>query len=504
METMPYIAKTGKASIVIFEKEKIRTFILDSRKQWSVGRETPVNIPDIVLYSEIAGRQQGQLVYVGEQWFWVNGESRNGTYYNEKKIHAEKNGSIRPVMLNNGDVLRIDSSDFSSPNGVWILFTTDNIDGNWILYSLRNKQEVVIGRDPNQSEIVLPKTYISARHAKITYLNGKHYLTDCQSTAGTWVNGKRISTSVILEEKDRISLCDCHFIYSGGSLIYNEKKQKKLAASIRGKRSNASLQQKNVILHADIKSKKVLDNSGHGMKELIRDVKLEIHEGTLVALLGGSGAGKSTVMNCLNGMDTKGVNGTILFNNEDLYANFDRLKFSIGSVPQENVMYEMMTVEEQFKDAAERRLPRDMPKKEVKQRIDEIIRLLSLESVRKSKIQKISGGEKRRVNIGIDLLADRKLLCLDEPDAGLDPMMKTELFKILRSSAHDSGTCILVIIHDVSDIDLFDQMIMMVKYENVGRLVFSGSPREAKEYFGVEMKDVYSLLERNPQKYVRG
>lgn len=504
METMPYIATTGKAAIVIFEKGRIRTCILDSRKQWSVGRETPVNFPDIVLYSEIAGRQQGQLVYIGEQWFWVNGESTNGTYYNGKKIVAEKNRSIRPVMLSNGDVLRIDSSDFSSPNGVWILFTTDNIDGNWVFYSLKNKKEVVIGRDPDQSEIVLSKTYISAKHAKITYLNGKHYISDCQSTAGTWVNGEKISTSVILEEKDRISLCDCHFIYSGGNLIYNEKKQKKSSARVQLKRSIASVQQKNVILRADIKSKKVPDNSGHGMKELIRDVKLEIHEGTLVALLGGSGAGKSTVMNCLNGMDTKGVNGTVLFNNENLYTNFDRLKFLIGSVPQENVIHGMLTVEEEFKGAAELRLPRDMKKEEIKQRVDETIRLLSLEAVRKSKIQKLSGGEKKRVNIGIDLVADRKLLCLDEPDAGLDPMMKTELFRILKRLAHDSGTCILVIIHDVSDIDLFDQMIMMVKYENVGRLAFAGSPREAKEYFGVEMKEVYSLLGKNPQKYIRG
>lgn len=495
METMPYIATVGKAAIVIFEKGKIRTCILDSRKQWSVGRETPANFPDIVLYSDIAGRQQGQLVYVGEQWFWVNGESRNGTYYNGKKIVAEKNRSIRPVMLSNGDVLRIDSSDFSSPDGVWMLFTTDNVDGNWIFYSLKNKKEIIIGRDPKQSEIVLSKTYISAKHAKITYLNGMYYLSDCQSTAGTWVNGNKISTSVILEEKDRISLCDYNFIFSGGNLIYNEKKQKKLSTRV---------QQKNVILRADIKSKKVPHSSGHGMKELIRDVKLEIQEGTLVALLGGSGAGKSTVMNCLNGMDTKGVNGIVLFNNEDLYTNFDRLKFLIGSVPQKNVFHEMLTVEEEFKGAAELRLPRDMKRKEIKQRIDETIRLLGLESVRKSKIQKLSGGEQKRVNIGIDLVADRMLLCLDEPDAGLDPNMKTELFRILRKLAHDSGTCIIVIIHDVSDIDLFDQIIMMAKSENVGRLAFSGSPRAAKEYFGVEMKEVYSLLEKNPKKYVRG
>ena len=75
---------------------------------------------------------------------------------------------------------------------------------------------------------------------------------------------------------------------------------------------------------------------------------------------------------------------------------------------------------------------------------------------------------------------------------------------LLRKLAHDNGKSIIVIIHDVSDIELFDQVIMMTKSENIGRLVFSGSPREAKEYFGVEMKEIYSLLEANPQKYLRG
>ena len=224
MNNIPYTVTTGKAAVVIFDNRKVRTCILDSRKQWSVGRKTPANFPDIVLYSNIAGRQQGQLLYVGEQWFWVNGESRNGTFYNGKKIVAEKNRSIRPIMLSNGDVLRIDSSDFSSPDGVWILFTTDNVDGNWIFYSLKNKKEVIIGRNPKQSEIVLSETCTSEKYAKITYLNGRHYLSDCQSTVGTWVNGKKLATSVILEEKDRILLCDYIFIYSGGNIIYNDKK----------------------------------------------------------------------------------------------------------------------------------------------------------------------------------------------------------------------------------------------------------------------------------------
>ena len=100
-------------------------------------------------------------------------------------------------------------------------------------------------------------------------------------------------------------------------------------------------------------------------------------------------------------------------------------------------------------------------------------------------------------------MADRRLLCLDEPDAALDPGMKRELFRILQNLAHKEGKSILVIIHDVSEIDLFDQVIMMAKVNNVGRLAFSGTPQEARKYFGHDIKDAYELLKTEPEKYVQ-
>ena len=248
----------------------------------------------------------------------------------------------------------------------------------------------------------------------------------------------------------------------------------------------------------------VPNNSGIGEKELIRDVKVEVKEASLVALLGGSGAGKSTVMNCLNGMETKGVTGTIEYQGVDLLKNFERMKYLIGSVPQEQVFHPSLTVESELKHAAKRRLPGDTKRKEINAHVDLAIEQLKLTNIRKNKICKCSGGEQKRVNIGIELVADRQLLCLDEPDAGLDPGTKKELFTILRNLAHEEDKSILVIIHDVSDIDLFDQIIMMTKVDNVGRLAFSGTPDEARKYFGVDIKEAYGLLAECPEKYVEG
>ena len=130
--------------------------------------------------------------------------------------------------------------------------------------------------------------------------------------------------------------------------------------------------------------------------------------------------------------------------------------------------------------------------------------MLSMTGVRKNKNSKLSGGEQTRVNVGIELVADRDLLCLDEPDQGLSPNYKHELFEIMRNLAHSNGKSVLTIIHDVSEIDLFDQVIMLAKVDGVGRLAFSGTPDEARKHFGVtDIKDAYSLLEKNPEKYVR-
>ena len=375
-----------------------------------------------------------------------------------------------------------------------MLFLTDLIQRPWAHYSMLDRKQVRIGRKEN-CEIVLPLPYVSACHGEITEREGHYYLSDCGSRAGTWLNGERIEQPVRLWEKDRISICDCHFIFTGSGLLYEPRNGEHSGGTSPG----------NVILRADIKTKTVWDQSGHGKKELIRDVKLEVQSSQLVALLGGSGAGKTTVMNCINGMDQNGVDGQVFYQEEDLYRNFERLKCLIGSVPQDNVLHEMLTVEQELRDAAVLRLPKDTESKEIQRQVSETLSALNLTQKRKTVIKKLSGGERKRVNIGIELVADREFLCLDEPDAGLDPLAKKELFLTLRKLAHEKGKSILVIIHDVSEIDLFDQIIMMAKVDGVGRLAFAGPPAQAREHFGVkDLSESYVVISKDPKRYIRG
>lgn len=368
----------------------------------------------------------------------------------------------------------------------------------WDDISLSGRKSITIGRSEG-CDLVADRAYLSGKHAKITEEKGGHFLTDCNSAAGTYVNGAKITGKVALKDRDRISMGDCNYIYNEGRLVFAKNDSDTTRSVLRkmdpGRRP--------VVLRADIKTKQVKNNSGVGMKELIRDIHVEVKEGTLVAMLGTAGAGKSTVMNCLNGMDLLGVQGSVNYRGVDLVHNFEQMKYLIGSVPQEKIFHPAFTPEEEFTQAAILRLPGDTSMKEIKSRVDKTLEMLSMNGVRKNRNSKLSGGEKTRVNVGIELVADRDFLCLDEPDQGLSPNYKHELFTILQNLAHDYGKTVVSIIHDVSEIDMFDQVIMLAKAGGVGRLAFSGCPADAREYFGADIRDAYALLERNPEKFIK-
>lgn len=510
METTPYLSFRSSANLVVLENGAVRSFPLEMLKEWKIGRKNPDTEPEISLEAKIVSRVHGKIINIDGDWYYVDLGSLNGTYYNSEKLSITGRGESDAVKLKNGDVLRIDSEDLDNPEerGVWMLFSTECIGNQWKTISLR-KKDTFFGRDSEICDVEIPLPYVSARHMSITRKNYKYYVMDCNSKAGTWLNNEPVHGELLLKEKDMISICDCMMIFTCNKIILNIPiKQKNGMTSEPGElsqegySSNAKNDHRPVILKADIKCRKVPSNNGLGEKELIRDVKVEVREGSLVALLGGAGAGKSTVMNCMNGMETVGMTGTVEYNGVDLIKNFDRMKSLIGSVPQQETFHEALTVEQELTHAAKHRLPADTKKTEIRERVDSTLKQLGIEAIRKNRISKCSGGEKRRVNIGIELVADRQLLCLDEPDAGLDPGNKRKLFETLRKLAHEDGKSILTIIHDVSDIELFDKVIIMNKVDNVGRLAFAGTPEEAKRYFGVEIKDVYQLMAQNPEKYV--
>lgn len=503
METQMYLAQASGAKLVILENECIRICELDARAEWKIGRFDPSlpNRPDILFDSCIVSREHGWLRNIDGQWYYVdNPKNKNGTFYNSRKI--PHSGKKNPVALVDGDILRIDNEDldYIDNDGVLMLFTTAAIKGTWTVFPLENAV-TIIGRNEN-CDLVIPLPYVSGKHTRIICSDGTYYLSDCKSGPGTFLNGHRVEKRETLRERDCIAICDILLFFLGDKLLYTKRNGAREQQELRKTRP----EHRPVILSAAIQSKKVNISRVPFVrkeKELLCDVEIDIREGTLVAVLGTAGAGKSTLMGCLSGLDQKGVQGTVIYRGVDLLKNLEQMKYLIGNVPQEKVIHPELTPEEDFLRSARLRLSADTSKEEIAKRVENTLELLSMTKARNTRNSQLSGGEQTRVNVGIDLVADRDIYFLDEPEQGLSPNLRDELYVFLRNLAHNHGKTIIAIIHDVSCIDMFDQVIFLVKAAGTGRLAFSGSPEEGSRCFGVPIEKAYALLEANPEKYVR-
>ena len=218
-------------------------------------------------------------------------------------------------------------------------------------------------------------------------------------------------------------------------------------------------------------------------KYLLKDISLEIPNGSMVLLLGGSGAGKTTFLNAVIGYEQ--ADATVILNGMDVYRDYDQMKYRIGFVPQQNLIRGSDTVQHTVTDAAELRLPSNIPPIQRSEKVQEVLDLLGLTAGADGLVSKKSGGQLRRISIAMELVTDPELFVLDEPDSGLDGVIAREIFTKLRGIA-DEGKIVLVITHTPDRvIDLFDKVIVLAKDSGrVGRLAFYGSPDEAKKFFG--------------------
>lgn len=236
-------------------------------------------------------------------------------------------------------------------------------------------------------------------------------------------------------------------------------------------------------LSVDLRERTVSD---FGKKRyLLKDISLDIPNGSMVLLLGGSGSGKTTLVNAVIGYEK--ADAEILLNGKDIYRDYGQMKYRIGFVPQKNLIRGNDTVIRTVTDAAELRLPAATSRKERGGKVGEVMDLLGLSAGADGLVCKKSGGQLRRISIAMELVTDPELFVLDEPDSGLDGVIAREIFTKLRGIA-DSGKIVIVITHTPDRvIDLFDKVIVLARDSGrVGRLAFYGSPDEAKAFFGKE------------------
>ena len=336
-----------------------------------------------------------------------------------------------------------------------------------------HRDSMVLGRDP-ATDVMLDYPMISWHHARLLKSAAGVTVEDLGSTNGTFVNGSRISGPVAIAAGDLIGLGSYVFRLSGLDRIEQ-----------RDYRGNVTIMAQGL----------VVDVPG---RRLLEDVSLTIYPSELVALMGPSGAGKTTLMNTLNGYVRPSA-GAVLFNGQDLYANYDQFRMHLGYVPQDDIMHRDLTVHEALYYSARLRLPQDMSDAEIEQRIAKVLNQLNLTDAADIPIgspekKGVSGGQRKRVNLAMELLTDPFVLFLDEPTSGLSSQDALTVVKLLRDLANEGKTILLTIHQPSREIfRLMDSVALVSKDAQTaqpGRLIYFGPAYpDAVRFFNHQVED---------------
>ena len=229
-------------------------------------------------------------------------------------------------------------------------------------------------------------------------------------------------------------------------------------------------------------------------KVLLDSVSFPLGERCLLAVIGPSGAGKSTLLGALTGL-RPATEGTVLYDNRDLYAHYAELRHRIGLVPQENILHTQLTARRALRYAAQLRFPRDTSKAERNRRVDEVLAELSLTAHAETRTDRLSGGQQKRVNVALELMNKPSVLFLDEPTSGLDPGLDKSVMEMMSGLAH-GGRTIIVVTHSVANLDVCDRLLVLVPG---GKVAYFGPPGDGLRHFGQPgWAEVFQSFEREP------
>lgn len=428
---------------------------------------------DIVLSSHLVSAEHGRFVCKNNSWVmedkaaYKDTGSTNGLIYN--------NAAITSRVISDGDFIRIDDGVETVSEGVLFVFSSADSENKWQTLPLSGKSELTIGRD-NTCNLFLPHISVSKCHAKILREQDGYYIVDNDSTNGVIVNNRPISDKVKLHEKDVIVITNSKLIFTSKAIFYCCYK------------SGISVDASDVVI-----------KRGKGRKSFVtcNHVNLNIKPGELVAVIGGSGAGKSTILNAMCGY-LEPTQGEVYINGVDLYHNFDSLKKLIGYVPQSDIVYDNLALHDMLMYTAKLRLPKDTLPAERENAINRAIEMVELSEKKNSLIKSLSGGQRKRASIAVELLSDPSLLFLDEPASGLDPGTERNLMQSLRTMA-DGGKTVILVTHSTLQLQMCDKIVFMGKG---GNLCFYGSCDEALKFFGVsDIVDVYNMITDNAEHW---
>lgn len=431
-----------------------------------------------VLRRNNVGEHQFTIEYKNNAWLMQDaGSTTCGTWYNNRYIHSGEEVTLQP-----GDVigLNIDGNETTQE----ITFRVEEIrqgEGTAALrretpnatvlreLDVRRKRRILIGRGED-CDVQLTSDRVSRHHCEVVYKDGHYELNDLGSTNGTYLNGTRVRNE-LLTDGAVINVPTQVFAFSGGMLHYHEHK---VGISI-----------ELLDVYKTVKN----HNTGKPLN-IVDGTSMGVEPNSFVVVVGGSGTGKSSLLGCITGASPC-TSGSVCFDGIDTRGNRNAFDAVLGYVPQKDIMHDELTVEQSLTYTAKLRIARDATRTEIKAAVAHAIEAVDLGGREKTMIANLSGGQKKRVSIAMELLASPRLLILDEPTSGLSLDLDRSMMELCRKLSHENCT-VLMVTHNMSNINLCDKIAFL---GTGGVLCYYGSPEAMDEYFDVELtSDIFEKL----------
>ena len=455
--------------LTIFYEDNMTTINLSEYRKtfFTFGKDED---NDLVINSENIDFEQGYFEVTEYGILAVNTSK-------EYSMISNNNKPFNDIYLSEGGFIKIVNPSFSdmSHSILFIMSIGQTLD-EWKSYPLQLGSNTL--GSGGGCDVILPPNGVAKRHTTISKIGNKVSIKDEGSLNGTFVNGIKIPSSqdMSLSDLDVIVIGNSKCIFYNNKLFYQIYKR------------GVQLDAIDIVKRVRIRFK---------TKEISSHVSMHVKPSEFVAFVGGSGAGKSTFMKCISGVDTP-TSGLVLLNGENLYENYESLKYNIGYVPQEDIVYSNLTLHDMLKYTAKLRMPETSTKKERAQRIKEVLEIVQLTEFENSYIRQLSGGQRKRASIATELIADPSLFFLDEPTSGLDPDTERSVMQTLQKMSK-MGKTIILVTHNTLNLHLCDKVAFFGKG---GHLCFYGKPQEALDFFGVDdFIDIYTLLNENMEEW---
>jgi ABC transport system ATP-binding/permease protein len=475
MDTDVLPVQTMRAPFLTVESDASqRTFAPD--RDIVVGRDPQA---DVHVASPLASRAHLLLRCLGGRWVATDNASLNGIFVDGRRMAS--------VEISDGQCINI-----GDPDGPRLSFSFGRQTGSAQCPPTEASQRVEqpsrpvkshgtqavtaisVGRAPD-NDIVVADVLASRHHATIVPTDGGLEIRDAGTINGTFVNGVRIEAAA-LHEGDVVTIGNLDLVCSGGTLVGR--------SHTTGVASTGGLKIQGATLTID-QGRKLLDS-----------ITFSARPGTLTAVIGPSGAGKSTLAKLIAGA-TLPTQGRVSFEGHDIHAAYASLRSRIGLVPQDDVVHSRLTVDQALNYAAELRLPPDTTKEDRRQIVGRVLDELELTPHANTRVDKLSGGQRKRASVAMELLTGPSLLILDEPTSGLDPALDRQVMAMLRKLA-DAGRVVIVVTHSLAYLKVCDQVMLLAPG---GKMAFGGSPADVGPAMGTtDWADIFSEVAANPDE----